>query len=170
MIIAGMMKRILGQIPISLPGQKGRTYDFASQVSNLFLMMKKRVTLRPVYTNTLSVDLSKTHTNVDDLVDKVMNLILDYDAHCEKSEQDMSLREKEQLDVCHMVQNKLNSKVKNILNQQTSLKQIAKHQGYKHGAGNDALQFRDALNTRSPANNSGYESPHSPSEQYRERK
>lgn len=90
-------------------------------------MLKKRTSLRPVYTSTLSVDLSKTHTDVDNLVDKVMNLILDYDAHCEKLEQDISLREKEQLNVCSMVQNKLNSKVKNIMNQQTQLKQIAKH-------------------------------------------
>ena len=48
--------------------------------------MKKRTTLRSVYTETFSVDMSTTHSSVDDLVDKLMNVILDYDAHCEKEE------------------------------------------------------------------------------------
>lgn len=77
--------------------------------------MKKRTTLRPVYTQTFSVDLSKTHSSVDDLVEKVMNLILDYDAHCEKSELGISDREKEELAVCSMIQNKVNSKIRNLM-------------------------------------------------------
>ena len=103
MIVAGLMKRLLGQIPIQLPGQKGRAKDFASQVSNLFLFLKKRTSLRPVYTATLSVDLTRTHNSVDELVDRIMNLVLDYDAHCEKKEQEISEREKEEMAVCNMV-------------------------------------------------------------------
>ena len=64
-----------------------------------------------MYTNTLAVDLSATHTNVDELIDRIMNLILDYDAHCEKSEQDISLRDTDQLNVVSMMQTKLNAKV-----------------------------------------------------------
>ena len=57
--------------------------------------MKNRTTLKPVYTTSFSVDLSTTHSSVDDHVDKVMNLILDYDAHCEKLEQDIEERDNE---------------------------------------------------------------------------
>lgn len=80
-------------------------------------MMKKRVSLRPVYTQTFSVDLSSTHSSVDDHVDRLMNLVLDYDAHCEKLEQDIDERENEQLEICNRIQEKLNLKVKNIMKQ-----------------------------------------------------
>lgn len=52
-------------------------------------MLKKRTSLRPVFTSTLSVDLSSTNVNIEDLVDSFMNVVLDYDAHCEKEEQEV---------------------------------------------------------------------------------
>ena len=73
--------------------------------------------MRPVYAETFSVDLSNTHSSVDDHVDRLMNLILDYDAHCEKLEQDIDERENEQLAICNRIQDKLNGKVKNIMKQ-----------------------------------------------------
>ena len=89
MIIAGLMKRLLGQIPVKLPNgvaQVGKNKDFGSQVTNLMLLIKKRTSLRSVFHDTLNVDLSETHANTEKLVDSYMNLILDYDAHCEREE------------------------------------------------------------------------------------
>jgi len=46
-----------------------------------------------------------------------MNLILDYDAHCEKEEQEVQRRkEKDQVDMYNMIQGRLNNKVNNIIN------------------------------------------------------
>jgi hypothetical protein len=107
MIIAGLMKRLLGQIPVRLPGgvgQVGKNKDFGAQVSNLMILLKKRTSLRPVFHNTLNVDLSGTDSNVESLVDSYMNLILDYDAHCEKEEQEVPVRkEKDDLDTYNRI-------------------------------------------------------------------
>jgi hypothetical protein len=68
-----------------------------------------------------------------------MNTVLDYDAHCEKEEQEVPIRkEKKDLDTYNMIQGKLNGKVTNIMRQKDSLKLIAK--GIKPlmaGAGRD---------------------------------
>ena len=56
-----------------------------------------------------------------------MNLILDYDAHCEKEEQEVQRRkEKEEIDMYNMIQGRLNNKVTNIMNSKHNLKLIAK--------------------------------------------
>ena len=60
------------------------------------ILLKKRTSLRAVFHTTLNVDMSSTDANVEKLVDSYMNLILDYDAHCEKKEQEISEREKEE--------------------------------------------------------------------------
>lgn len=49
MIVAGLMKRLISQIPVALPGQRGRSRDFGTQVTNLLLLLKKRTSLRPVF-------------------------------------------------------------------------------------------------------------------------
>lgn len=99
MIIAGLMKRLIGQIPVKLPGgvpSVGKNKDFGSQVTNLMILLKKRTSLRDVYHNTLHVDLSQTDNSVESLVDSYMNLVLDYDAHCEREEQETPVRKEEQ--------------------------------------------------------------------------
>ena len=61
------------------------------------------------------------------LVDQFMNLVLDYDAHCEKEEQEVQRRkEKEEMDMYNMIQGRLNNKVSNIMRSSDSLKLIAR--------------------------------------------
>ena len=79
---------------MNVSGQKGRSYDFAAQISNFMLKLKKRTSVRPAYQNTLQMNLSNAHTNVEDIVDQVMNLVLDYDAHCEELESQIAVRAK----------------------------------------------------------------------------
>jgi len=56
------------------------------------ILLKKRVSIRAVYHSTLSVDMSQTEENVEHLLDKFMNVILDYDAHCEHEENETAVR------------------------------------------------------------------------------
>ena len=56
-----------------------------------------------------------------------MNVVLDYDAHCEKEELEVPQRkEKSEMDTYNMIQGRLNNKVSNIMRQKDSLKLIAK--------------------------------------------
>lgn len=70
----------------------GKCKDFGTQVGNLMILMKKRTSIRDVFNQTLSVDMRPTEVLVQNLVDSFMNLILDYDAHCEKEEQEVPER------------------------------------------------------------------------------
>jgi hypothetical protein len=85
MIVGGLMKRLLRQIPVDIPGERGKTTNLASQISNLFIRMKERTSIKPIYAETFSVDLGLEPV-LEDHVDKTMNLVIDYDAHCEKLE------------------------------------------------------------------------------------
>ena len=57
MIVGGLMKRLLRQLPVDIPGEKGRTTNLASQVSNLLIRMKERTSVKPIYAETFSIDL-----------------------------------------------------------------------------------------------------------------
>lgn len=68
MIIAGLMKRLIGQIPIKMLGQQsltvGKCKDFGKQVGNLAVLVKKRTSVRPVFHTTFSVDMTPTDVHV----------------------------------------------------------------------------------------------------------
>lgn len=72
--------------------------------------MKERTSIKPIYAETFSIDLNLHHV-LEDHVDKTMNVIIDFDAHCEKFEQDLQLKTQEQLALCNQIQHKLNTKV-----------------------------------------------------------
>ena len=56
-----------------------------------------------------------------------MNVVLEYDAHCEKEEMEVPQRkERSDVDTYNMVQGRLNNKVSNIMRTKDSLKLIAK--------------------------------------------
>ena len=52
--------------------------------------MRERTSIRPIYAETFSVNLGLGPL-LDDHVDKTMTVVLEYEAHCERKEQDMAL-------------------------------------------------------------------------------
>jgi len=56
------------------------------------ILLKKRLSIRAVYHSTLGVDMSDTDRSVEHLVDLFMNIVLDYDAHCENEENEVPVR------------------------------------------------------------------------------
>ena len=118
--MAGLMKRLIGQIPIKMAGQQslpvGKCKDFGKAVSNLHTLIKKRTSVRPVFGTTFSVDMSETDMHAQNLVDSFMQTVVDYDAYCEKEEKEVPERiEKEHLDIYNSIQNKINGAVANKL-------------------------------------------------------
>jgi len=47
--------------------------------------MKERTSVRPIYAETFSIELGLEPV-LEDHVDKTMNLVIDYEAYCEKTE------------------------------------------------------------------------------------
>jgi len=71
--------------------------------------------------------MSQTDDDVERLVDGYMNLVLDYDAHCENEEKEVPERkERSEVETYNRIQSKLNSKVSNIMRGKDTLKLIAK--------------------------------------------
>lgn len=90
-----------------------------------------------------------------------MNVVLDYDAHCEKEEQEVPQRkEKEELDTYNMIQSRLNNKVSNIMKGKDSLKLIAKGikplMTHQSSSGYESQGYKPYM---SGAVGGGYESP-----------
>jgi len=52
-IVAGLMKRLFGQLPAYEPGRVGqervRSTDFQVQVTNLYLLLQKRISMKSVF-------------------------------------------------------------------------------------------------------------------------
>lgn len=59
MVISGLMKRLLNQIPVKLVGTSERTDDFQAKISNLYMLLQKRVFMKKVFEITLDVNMNK---------------------------------------------------------------------------------------------------------------
>jgi len=71
--------------------------------------------------------MSDTDDVVERLVDRFMNVVLDYDAHCENEENQVPIRrEQDELDTYNKIQGKLNNKVSNVMKTKPTLQLIAK--------------------------------------------
>lgn len=80
-------------LPVNFTNQKqGRSKDLGTQVTNYLLLLKKRLSIRKQYETTLHVDMTDTMENANQLIDKFMNVIIDYDAYCETEENEVQRR------------------------------------------------------------------------------
>jgi len=71
--------------------------------------------------------MDHVHVNAEKIVDYFMNLILDYDAHCEHEEVEVvKRREQSEQDTYSRIQAKYNTKVTIAMKEQPQLKLIAK--------------------------------------------
>lgn len=148
MVIAGMMKRMLNQLPVRLPGFENKYNDLTAQISNLFLMMKKETSVRSAFGNSFDIDLSQTHGMIQDTVEKIMTLVLEYDAHCEQMEQDLNLKPGAEVAVHNLVQEKLNAKVMKLMQGNIAMKMLG-----------NKVKTAKRQYTDDSYDGSGYESP-----------
>jgi len=113
MVITGLMKRLIAQIPINQAGHKAnsRSKDFGVQVANYMICLKKRLSIRPQFKASLAVDSSAIDDKCGHLVDLFIEHVMEYDAHCEHEENEVERRkEKEHQDAHDKLQNDLNAK------------------------------------------------------------
>lgn len=88
-------------------------------MTNYLLLLKKRLSIRKQYETTLNVDNTGTMENADQLIDKFMNVVIDYDAYCETEENEVQRRREQAELSCYTgVQSALNNKVTSKMKEQ----------------------------------------------------
>ena len=72
-IMSGLMQRLFYQLPAYEPGTIGkerqRSSDFQVQVTNFYLLLQKRISLKQVFTQSLSVNMTKQTQDIDTLTE-----------------------------------------------------------------------------------------------------
>lgn len=72
--------------------------------------------------------MAETMENANQLLDKFMNLIIDYDSYCETEENEVQRRrEQAELNTYTDIQSKLNTKVTGKMKEQPMVQMLAKH-------------------------------------------
>ena len=86
MVIGGLMKRLLSQIPVRIEGTNRNTNDFQYKMSNLFLLLQKRISIKNVFQISLSVDKTSEVDEIEQATSAILAMIVDYDLYCEEQE------------------------------------------------------------------------------------
>lgn len=117
-IIAGLMKRLFGQLPAYEPGKIGeervRSSDFQVQVTNLYLLLQKRISMKSVFQSSLDINMSKATNDIDRITEMIMNTICDYEAFCEIEEANLAQRRRAPIQVHEQFQKKIRDKMLKI--------------------------------------------------------
>jgi len=93
MVIGGLMKRLLNQIPVVIQGQKkAPSDDFQAKMSNLYLLLRKRVSMKEVFEVSMNINMQKAHEDIDSITERILSVIMDYDDYCQAKEEEMRHR------------------------------------------------------------------------------
>ena len=80
------MKRLMNQLPAKIPNTEIRSNDFQVRVSNLYLMLQKRVSMKKIFEVSMDVSMRKTYEEINQITERIMALILDHDDFCQQQE------------------------------------------------------------------------------------
>ena len=69
-----------------------RTDDFQLKITNFYMMLEKRLYMKRIFKDVLSIDQSKSIEDIDVVTERVANYILDYEAFCEIEEENIKKR------------------------------------------------------------------------------
>ena len=57
MVISGLIKRLFNQLPVKVEGQE-RSEDFQAKITNLYLLLQKRIFMKNIFKTTLEIDMT----------------------------------------------------------------------------------------------------------------
>ena len=81
-VIGGLMKRLLNQLPAKIPNTDIRSNDFQVKISNVYLMLQKRVSMKKIFEVSMDISMRKTYEDINLMTERIMEMILDYDEFC----------------------------------------------------------------------------------------
>lgn len=114
MVIAGLMKRLVNQLPAFEPNTNNRTDDFQVKVANLYLLLQKRTSMKQVFQVSLDISQQKTFDDIDGITERIMSHILDYEAYCEIEEANLPKRRMAPAKILNLFEKKIEDKMRNI--------------------------------------------------------
>lgn len=88
MIIGGLMKRLLNQIPVRQKGEKFTVKDFNAKMSNLYLLLRQRTSIKNAFEMSLDIKTQKQIEDIDTVCERILSCILDYDDYCRAKEEE----------------------------------------------------------------------------------
>lgn len=91
-VIAGLMQRLLNQLPAFELDSSVRTEDFQLRITNFYMMLEKRLQMKRIFKDVLSIDQSKAVEDIDVITERVANYIIDYEVYCEIEEENIKKR------------------------------------------------------------------------------
>ena len=80
------MKRLLNQLPAKIPNTEIRSNDFQVKISNVYLLLQKRVSMKKIFEVSMDISMRKTYEDINQMTERIMTMILDYDDFCEEQE------------------------------------------------------------------------------------
>ena len=78
MVIGGLMKRILNQIPILTLKPEQREELFETQMTNFYLLLNERIMVKDVYKVSLGISTEKAEDRINKISENVLSIIVDY--------------------------------------------------------------------------------------------
>ena len=84
------MKRLLNQIPVKIKGTNKSNHDFNAKMSNLYLLLRKRVSMKEVFEVSMNVNMKTATDEIDIITERILSLIMDYDDYCATKEEEMA--------------------------------------------------------------------------------
>ena len=117
MIIGGLMKRLLNQIPVRQKGDKFTTKDFNCKMSNLYLLLRQRTSIKNAFEVSLEINTQKAQEDIDIICERILSCILDYDDFCRSKELEAAHKNEMPKRILNLFQRKIAQKMMTIKKQ-----------------------------------------------------
>lgn len=118
MIMGGLMKRLLNMIPVRQKGDKFTTKDFNCKMSNLYLVLKQRTSIKNAFEVSLEINTQKAQEDIDTICERILSCILDYDDFCRAKEEEARHKNEMPKRILNLFQRKIAQKMMTIKKQQ----------------------------------------------------
>jgi len=114
MIMGGLMKRLLNQIPVRIKGEKYTVTDFHNKMSNLYLLLRQRCSIKNAFEISLDIRTQKAQDDIDAICERILSCILDYDDFCKVKEEEAKHKNEMPERILNLFQRKIAQKMINI--------------------------------------------------------
>ena len=114
MIIGGLMKRLLNMIPVRQKGEKYTVRDFNSKMSNLYLLLRQRTSIKNAFEVSLEIQTQKAQDDIDSICERILSCILDYDDYCRGKEEEARHKNEMPQRILNLFQRKIAQKMMNL--------------------------------------------------------
>lgn len=114
MIIGGLMKRLLNQIPVRIKGEKHTVQDFNSKMSNLYLLLRQRCSIKNAFEISLDIRTQKAQDDIDTICERILSCVMDYDDFCKAKEEEARHKNEMPQRILNLFQRKIAQKMMSL--------------------------------------------------------